>query len=156
VVSVDPGLATGYNYWLARDPNRLGSGWESAPLAFLDWFDTFVHSQAGIVVVCEDFTINASTVKKPDSRYSLEVLGTVRYLTAKSHNPLVLQSPADAKSFSSDSKLRALGWNRPGRPHATDANRHLLLYFARMGWYDGRQFRPKIANRLDTHPGGAS
>ena len=34
-------------------------------------------------------------------------------------------------TFATDDKLRRLGWYKPGKGHANDAARHLLLWFAK-------------------------
>lgn len=60
---------------------------------------------------------------------ALELIGWLRAMSYLCDIPFVLQTPADAKRFSTDKKLEAAGWLQPkGQDHANDALRHLLLY----------------------------
>jgi len=79
-------------------------------------------------VVCESYIVTANTLKKSRQNWSLEGIGVFRYLARTSDAEFTLQSPADAKTFATDEKLKAMGWHVPGRDHANDASRHLLLY----------------------------
>ena len=80
-------------------------------------------------VVCESFIItNATLTKSRGENWSLESIGALRFLCTQHEVPFVLQTPARAKSFSTDEKLKRIGWHTAGKGHATDASRHLLLY----------------------------
>lgn len=80
------------------------------------------------VVVCERFIINVNTVGNSQAPWSLELIGVSRYLAAKHDCAFVLQTPADAKNFMKDERVKKLGWWQKGKPHANDALRHLGLY----------------------------
>jgi hypothetical protein len=63
----------------------------------------------------------------------LELIGVVKYLVPVRTTAVVFQSPSEAKAFSTDSKLKKVGWYQPGLPHARDASRHVLLHAAKPG-----------------------
>ena len=86
------------------------------------------------VVVIEKFIISQATAKKSrDGAVSIELIGLTRYLTRVAEVPLVEQPPSDAKMFSTDEKLKRIGWYVPGPDHARDALRHLLVHAAEHG-----------------------
>lgn len=142
----DPGGTTGFTYWLASNPSKPAGGWQLPYLEFADWAVEFIHSaQPGtMVVISEDFTINPETHRKPGSRWSLEQIGVLRIAAQQCRQQFVLQDVGDAKKFCPNPVLQQLGWYIPGKVHANDALRHLVLYFARIGWYDGQSFTPRI------------
>src|SRR4051812_36029765 len=61
-------------------------------------------------VACENFIITAKTVSNSQAPWSLEQIGIAKYLANKYQCPYVKQLPAQAKTFATNSKLRALGW----------------------------------------------
>ncbi len=82
------------------------------------------------VVVCESYTVTPATIKLTREYAALEIIGTLRYLAEAHGRKFKLQTPAAAKRFMVESRLRNLGWWRPGEDHARDALRHLGLYLA--------------------------
>lgn len=127
VLAVDPGKTTGYALWIP--PNDIQAGQA-------EFFDFLVRTEAWLLqygqqtkVVAERFIINQGTVKNTQAPWSLEVIGALRYLALKhGSGELVMQSPSDAKRFSSDDRLKRLDWWQRGQGHANDALRHLLLF----------------------------
>ena len=83
--------------------------------------------------MCESYVITASTLRKTrGENWSLESIGALRWMANKHRVEFVLQTPADAKRFADDRKLKAAGWYFPTPGgHANDAARHLMLYLAR-------------------------
>jgi hypothetical protein len=130
VIAIDPGLTCGI-----AGAELLDRG--SAPQLYAAFqvspFDAIEAVRVGKfdVVVCESF------IPRPGARTwqpeALYTIGALSYVTTWQDTPFRLQSPADAKQFSTDEKLKRLGWYTPGRDHANDAGRHLLLAFIRMG-----------------------
>jgi len=58
-------------------------------------------------------------------------IGAMRLIADHGGVQFVRQTPAQAKSFATDDKLRKLGWFSPTPGgHANDATRHLLVYLA--------------------------
>ena len=84
-------------------------------------------------VVCEAFHISTGTAKKAQagSLTTIEIIGAARWICYKRGVEFILQTPADAKSFCDNDKLRALGWWTRGADHSRDATRHLVLYLVR-------------------------
>lgn len=131
VIAIDPGLATGFA--VISDGHDFLSTEIVGTLEFLDAFVALIDStvEREWEVICEAFIVTDSTTKKTRQNYSLEIIGAVRFLCHQRMIPFELQTPAQAKTFSTDSKLRKLGWYRPAKGHANDAARHLCLYLIR-------------------------
>lgn len=121
---------TGIAYWSSLDNSSVITQlhWQEAA----SWFHTMLATSDGsdeIEVVSESFLITAATLRKSRETWSLEFIGVLRYLTrAYLGQEVIMYSPAAAKSFSKDEKLKAVGLYRPGHDHGNDAARHLLLH----------------------------
>jgi hypothetical protein len=93
--------------------------------------EKLLRSTAGesVEVVAERYVIG-----KADSPWSLKYLGVLSYLSRKGGwGEPVIQTPADAKSFVSNQRIKDLGfWHRGGKGHALDAIRHGILYMVRV------------------------
>lgn len=127
IMTVDPGKMTGWAMY-TTEVDSFSSG--QAPwFEHLQWFEDVYR--AFDVVVCESFVITAATIKKSRQNWSLEAIGTMKYLLAKQGRELVLQSPGEAKGFATPEKLKKVGWWLPGKDHAQDAARHMLTYVVR-------------------------
>ena len=139
VLAVDPGKKTGLSLWVVNHsgapPLVAELPWPEFP-AYVDEVTT--RYGGDLDVVCESFTITVQTAKNTQAPWSLEGIGVCRYLTARSGCGFTVQAPSSAKNFSSDERLRRLGWWSPGHGHGNDASRHLLLYVASRGWWDDR------------------
>lgn len=127
-MALDPGLTTGWA--ILHEDGRHESGqltvWETYRAV-----EKFCERDSANVLVAEKFTITARTAQLSQAPWSLELIGVARKEAWKLlDTPLVTQTPAQAKGFSSDARLRHLGWWLPGKGHANDASRHLLLYAA--------------------------
>jgi hypothetical protein len=87
------------------------------------------------VVVAESFHISAQTIKKSRQNEPIDILGALRYLNLKyTESVLVTQTPSEAKTFSTNDKLKKIGfWYKGGAGHANDAFRHALLYLTKHG-----------------------
>jgi hypothetical protein len=138
VLSNDPGKAWGWAQW--RD-GTFTSGED-------DYYEMLVRLETTVPhvdhVICENFIITQATARKTQGElWSPKGIGILEYWCRRQAIPFTLQTPANAKSFSNDGKLRRLEWYRPGHGgHANDAARHLLLWFATKGWYDGDTVNP--------------
>jgi hypothetical protein len=124
VLAVDPGLTTGWALWVDGD---VWTGQTAGQLAFADEAWGVLH-QVRPVVVCEAYIITSETAKKSRQYEPLELIGTLRFLTHLLELEFELQTPTQAKRFSTDDKLKAAGWWVPGQGHGMDAARHLLRY----------------------------
>lgn len=144
VYAVDPGLASGValiNTEAPPESLQMGS-WEMDPEETEDATLAAVLAYRGydLHVVLERFTITPETGKKSQASWSLELIGSIKYICRTNGGPVpVLQTPADAKNFAPNPRLRALGlWHRGGHGHALDALRHAVLYSVKNGWRDER------------------
>ncbi|CAB4197885.1 hypothetical protein UFOVP1519_26 [uncultured Caudovirales phage] len=143
ILAVDPGLMTGAcRYWFGAG---IEPGFELPYLLFLDWTWKALEAHGpATIVVMEEFRINSGTAKKAPAPWSLEVIGAVRWMATYHGAQFVMQSAADAKTFVSNDKLKVAGAWFTNLEHARDAGRHLLLYLARVGWYDGTTIGPRV------------
>jgi hypothetical protein len=139
VLAVDPGLHCGWAAWSSEFSGAAELG-EDEQLEFGDRLEAWLMKTSGHerVLVYERFLITIATAKKSQAGYSLEVIGVVKHLARKYGAELAApQSPADAKGFMTDARLKALGW-WSSSDHARDAARHLGLFLVRNGWRDDR------------------
>lgn len=138
ILAVDPGNVTG----LAFLDTQLGepSAWEDAALESVAWIEH--HLDTLDVVVCESFIPRPGAYSwQPEALYTI---GAIRYLCSRESVEFVLQSPADAKKFSSNEKLKRVGWYTPTRGgHANDAQRHLLLIAVKRGLVSPARLLPE-------------
>ena len=131
VIAFDPGKATGVAIYSEGEgfvSYQLDSGW-LGQVAHLDstFWGGYNH------VICESFTVNAGTAKKDPSAYPdvFSLIGTIRYLAWANGAEFHFQTPAEAKSFATNDKLKRLGWYKGAPGHADDASRHLLTFLAK-------------------------
>jgi hypothetical protein len=90
---------------------------------------------ANLILVSESFRITMQTAKNTQAPWSLELIGVARMVSRLyTGRELHMQDPSAAKRFSSDAKLKHMGWYQPNKGHANDAARHLLLTLATRGW----------------------
>lgn len=121
---VDPGKNTGIA-WLT--PSGHFESIELGHFEALDWLvaNLVPHTDT---VYCEDFIITARTAKLTHQPWSLKAIGVLEWHCRRKQIPFFLNTASKAKKFSTDDKLRKLGWHRPTKDgHANDAARHLLL-----------------------------
>ena len=110
------------------------------------WFHDLLHELASrgeqdVHVVCESFVITQATIRKSRQLEPVWATGAIMYLTRLyGYEDVTLQSPSQAKSFSTDHKLKKIDWWRPGLNHGMDAARHLLLYLVNAGQFDISRF----------------
>lgn len=135
LVGVDPGEATGLCRVFPAAGYELS--WTMDQFSACDWL---VEAAKGygprLMVATERFILRRGTYDfKPAS---IEVNGVLKWCHYKYGIGLVEQLVSDAKAFVSNERLRKLEWwNRGGADHERDACRHVLLYLARSGMYDG-------------------
>lgn len=138
ILAIDPGKTTG---WAAFD--RVEETFDSGQTDFKETCELLrtctEQWKTELHVVSESFIITLQTVKNTQAPWSLELIGVARYFSQfNCEEDLSLQMPSAAKRFSSDMRLKDLGWFVPGKGHANDAARHLLLFLGTHGWWDAR------------------
>jgi hypothetical protein len=136
VIGVDPGRSAGVFGLRNGLPAGFYQGPPEGALAYLERLLEFVEPDGGdVLVAMERFTGgSARHTRQTDAQ---QVVGAVIELAARYGIPVVFQSPADAKSFTTNDFLRKLDlWVTPaevGAPDADDvrdAARHALLCLA--------------------------
>lgn len=129
LIAVDPGLTTG---WATYGPGRGIPKWEprvvetAGPENFMLTLRTAMSRLVSPgVLVMENFVPEPGKTWQPDA---LHIIGYGRGLCAEFGWTLHLQMRT-IKRFSSNDKLKKLGWYTPSKGgHANDALRHLLHY----------------------------
>lgn len=132
VVAVDPGGTTGLAVWAPGLGLKL---LEFNPEEAVDYLWQLADGNTKHFVV-ERYLITPATAKMSQQHDALEIIGALKFMARKHGHTLSLQTPSEAKAFSSDSKLKRVEWYQPGMPHARDASRHLLLYLSKVGIID--------------------
>ena len=142
LIAVDPGGTTGFVV-LNQDMSVYYSDeipeWYEVPRRVEEFFTHAekYHTPAP-VVVAESFHISAQTIKKTRQNAPIDILGALRYLNLKYTGTILkTQTPSEAKTFSTNDKLKKAGfWHKGGEGHANDAFRHALLYCVKSGHLD--------------------
>lgn len=128
ILAIDPGKMSGVAFWGGFEALQVPEpkSWEIPAMESVQHCDYLMSKFTEVLVVCESFIPRPGAgTWQPDA---LEVIGALRYLSFKYHYDFELQSPADAKRFSTDAKLKKLGWyTSTPDGHANDSLRHLLL-----------------------------
>jgi hypothetical protein len=144
ILGGDPGELTGLALLYTRDLTSY-QGWELDLLqggALIK--DICEQLGPRLDVAFERFTISMRTVKNTQATWSLEMIGVARYFCqAYTGKELVLyeQKPP----FSTDDRLRAMGWYHPTpNGHMNDAGRQLLKHLVECGFRDDRLWPDQV------------
>lgn len=137
IIAIDPGKMTG---WARLNPAGSFISGQQPLYDVLYFIHEMMKQGVKPEVVCEDFIFTKETLKKSRQLYSTEGLGALRFLCEEYECNFYIQTPAAAKRFSTDEKLKRIEWFTPGKVHANDAARHLLLHGVENGLVDVRQF----------------
>jgi len=141
ILSVDPGAHVGIAVAEIEEDGTVGFfSYEMTPEQFYDMAEALVYEAD--VVLCEDFVISGARAR--DSNQTIEMIGVLRYLVARRNQqmgyrgteslppnvPFITQPPGAGTAFAGPkwSKLKAIGWYRPGPDHSNSAAGHLLRY----------------------------
>lgn len=138
ILAIDPGHTTGI---ALKDFNEkfFEPPYTSMPVGFFSTvkeIHRLINAYFLDLIVVEKFTINAATAKKTTagSNEAIEIIGATKFMNfyfnggdLDDNIGVEEQKPVDAKNFCTDEKLRRIGWYKPGKDHARDAMRHLLL-----------------------------
>lgn len=123
ILAVDPGKTTGL---AIRSGDDKPATWQLPVEDAVDMCEEYLTLQPRTLVVCESFIPRpGAKTWQPDA---VETIGVLRTLCRWHGHVFELQSPADAKRFSTDAKLKKVGWYKSTRGgHVNDALRHMLL-----------------------------
>jgi hypothetical protein len=141
IIAIDPGKKTGMASLMFEEDGSRGTfiSSEGSLLKGVEWLEG-VSPILGAELVIEDFIYTAATAQKSRQTWSTEGIGMVRYVAYKYGLDFTIQAPVSAKKFSTDDKLKKIGWYFPSKGgHQNDAARHLLLYCVNQKLIDPRE-----------------
>ena len=131
ILAVDPGGTTGVALHGGLPVSTYFFEVPGGHLGFVDWFHTRTDTSGAYAdhhldIVCESFIPRPGALThQPDASY---IIGYLKMWAHRKGMSFKLQSPAQAKSFSTNAKLKAAGLYPVGKGHAQDAARHLLVH----------------------------
>lgn len=130
LIAIDPGKTTGYLSIDCSDNKILLHDEIDSWFKVCTTLERELTSYVDVRVVVEKFIINQGTAKKTNQEEPRDIIGAVKFLTYKHTGYLPKQqSAAEAKTFSTNEKLKRAGlWYVGGEGHANDASRHALVY----------------------------
>lgn len=140
-MAIDPGKMTGLAEYETHPPEFFAhaQSYDDA----MSWVTARIEARVYDEVVMEDFVVSERTAKASSAGWKrgkeLEFIGVVRWSCERAGIPFTTYTPAQAKGFSTDDKLRRMGWWTRGLDHPRDAARHLLLYCV-----EGRLVDPRL------------
>lgn len=153
VVALDPGGQTGIAVWCdgahtAFDlPAADAMWWLYRELNGYPLSDPKSQEPLPGLIISESIHINRRTHEKGhDVLISVEQIGVSRFLSQLFGAEFKLQSPAEAKMFSTDNKLRSMDWWTVGTDHARDASRHLMVHLCERD----SEFRALVLSRVSS------
>lgn len=128
ILAVDPGLMTGIALFLIEE-GTVTLVWSQEvgeiPIDFLIE-EVIEEYKDNLEVVFERFVIGPKT---PNSPWSLEKIGVIKFLCRKHSVKYTIQTPGQAKNFVTNKRLKNIKiWHKGGKGHALDALRHGVLY----------------------------
>lgn len=126
ILAVDPGKTTG---WATYEAGEYQYG-QASPFVFLSDVDSWALDTLDVFVV-ERYTITPQTLKMSRQPDALKIIGVLEWWAVSRDILFVEQTPAEAKSFVTNERLRKLGLYPSGLDHAADAMRHLILYLVK-------------------------
>ncbi len=128
ILSIDPGLQTGSCQFLDGVTTHEEIPYPDVYLKL----DKIISNSKFDFVVCESFFITMQTAKKSRADWSLKIIGAIEMICLRENIKLIMQSPSDAKNFSTDKRLKELGMWFPSKGmHCVDSYRHLVLFLFR-------------------------
>lgn len=135
VLAIDPGKMTGWATWWC---GSFSAGQDDRD-HFLPRVEVFLRAaRSGGVdphIAIERFVIGPATLKNSQQTDALEIIGAVKYIATLHKATVDMQTPADAKRFATDARLKRLELYKGSKfDHANDATRHLVVWLARHGW----------------------
>lgn len=148
VLAYDPGLTTGAAVLDVEADHHMASEVEGR-FNFYDTFRTLVSLGRPLEVVGELYAVNADTHKKSRQYDPFYVNGHLEAECRRLGIPFTLQTPGEAKKFSTNEKLKAVGWyTATTGGHANDANRHLLKYVIERPHLGAKELKMKLVTAL--------
>jgi len=145
ILAIDPGLVTGVALWYL-DESGAEVFWSGEVATRFETYDYLAEALPAFrpEVVCESYTITQRTAQLSQQYDALYLIGAAEALCHLHGLTFSMKGPA-IKKFSTDAKLKAMGWWNPTKGgHRNDAARHLLYRLSVTGK------DPSIIQRLAT------
>jgi hypothetical protein len=145
VLVLDPGGGTGYAFY---EDGRLGYGEIHSAIRVRSFVLGLWALYPDMVVVYEDFTISARTIRTAVDYSALYVIGWL-IIEAEARGHALVKQNNTHKGWADDDKLRTLGWYYPSENgHQNDAIRHLIYYLLHNERDEARQVIAPILDEL--------
>ena len=131
VVWLDPGFATGIAVYDGTAADHTFEAFELQAGEAMPWLHRELDgTECPDLVGSEGIHITKGTAKLGDEVLrSVEQIGIARYLSHIYSVDFKVQMPNERK-WTTDNKLRALGWWTKGKDHPREATRHLVKWLA--------------------------
>ncbi len=140
LIGIDPGETTGFAWRMPWDGNKIHleqlvtkdpvSGAKVVKAALPNLRLPSSMANIAVQVVCEDYKIYGwkADDHKWAGLHTPQLIGAIRYMLDSLGIPIVFQMAQEAKSWSTDEKLKMWGIYEAGMRHARDAQRHIVRY----------------------------
>ena len=134
----DPGKTTGIAGWDSRTGTFTSLEASSDLTEIGKWVELLllVNDQDPdfrLAIGWERYVVTPGNARHGTAYWSLEVIGVLKYLALKHGVTILKPQMSSMMATSTDKRLKAIGWHKPGKPHANDAARHLLRYMLKAG-----------------------
>jgi len=151
ILGIDPGKLTGIALLHTPAPLTSYQGWE-LDLVTGGALIKDICEQCGprLHVACEQFTIGMRTIKNTaTAHFSIEMIGVARYFCQTYTGWDLKMYEQKAAGFSTDDRLRAMGWYHPTpNGHMNDAGRQALKHLVECGFRDERLWPDEAAIKV--------
>lgn len=129
VISIDPGVETGFCYALITDEKMVYYPFQS--VCEVDDLWRMLSAFKPRYIIIEDFESRRGSLARGGlNLFPVQLIGVTRLyeLLAQHQCASFIQKAAQGKSYWSNDTLKQAGFYLRGKPHAMDASRHLLQW----------------------------
>lgn len=95
------------------------------------WWPKTTEERHQVWVGWEQYIVTAGGGRSGNPTPSLEVIGATKWICHDAGSRVLPPVPASYRIAATPELLKAIGWWRPGQPHAMDAARHLAAWLMR-------------------------
>lgn len=157
IISIDPGVTTGYCYAELTPKERL----VYYPFQNTEDVDDFwrrLQKFEPRYIIIESFQFRQGKQRSGINLFPRELIGVARLYSLIADHPvaLYLQSAATGKSYYRDATLKALGLRKLGDAtklvHGIDASRHLLQWVTFGAGYEFNSGKQDFIKRIEIWP----
>lgn len=132
ILGVDPGETTGVATYLDGKFYSLQLPSTDAGPFLMGFIDAAARRPGILHVACERYVIGTNTAKKSRQPAAAALIGVLKEHSRPLNNIIFEQQNAsEAKKLGNNVFLKRIEWFNPGKGHANDAARHILLFLLR-------------------------